>query len=260
MRTSKRERKPSADVDDDTWVKCLKQVRDDAAKALNSLVRKGCDRPFIIECMRVLSLAHATRLSRVSVLRAVKALRKAQDWVKRVEASDVRSVIARHPEIGELAWELEEYADSVEAVAPLADGRRALEYDDCLAALVRHVESVLGRPDDERVSLLVAASPDVRTAANKAVVGQLTPEERLRRSGSQPSKARTRADYGSDAHAHWRDRHRTILGQETRFERAWRAKQERAASGWAKLAANLKAAGSTAKPGVYFEVSYLKET
>jgi hypothetical protein len=260
MRTGKRGRALSSDPDDGTWVKLLRRAREDAAKALESLVRRGCDRPYMIECMRVISLAQATRMSRKKVLKAVKALRAARDCVKRIEGSDVRSVIARHPEVGELEWELEEYADSVEAVAHLSDGRRALEYDDCLAAMVRHVESATGRPDDASVSLLVEASPDVRLAADEAAARLLTPEQRSSLpEDPQPSKVRTREDYSADAQLHWRGRHHSLLARETRFERAWRAKQERAASGWTKLRAHLDATASVKRPATAVQL-FLKKT
>ena len=217
---------------DDAWVAAAKAVREDALRALNFLAKKGCDRSFLIACLRAIAWADLPRLSKDDVKEAMRDLHRAAEWTRRLEGSDLGFRIrAALPEaMADLESDLDGLARAVEQNLSLADRRGARTRPDCLAALVRHVERIVKESRDEEVSTLVSAAPEIEARLWHKLVDGAPPSQRT--TPAHPAVVAPpspRPDYSKDAHGQWRSRSRKRLQEETFFEREWQAKQARAA-------------------------------
>lgn len=220
---------------DKRWEEVAKAVRPDALEALNGLVKKGCDQSFLIACLRAIAWADLPRLSKTEVKQAVKDLRRAADWTRRLGGSDLGKWIRESfPRVtSRLETDLDGLAQTVEKNIPRADRRAAQTRDDCLAALERHVVGAAKQYHDVEVSTLVSAAPGI-----EGILWRDTSDGRSA-TGLRRSATTSEDEYSAEALIQWRARHRELLDEETAFEREWHAKarDDRRRSYWERLSA-----------------------
>lgn len=175
-------------VSDEKWMAALKRDRPWAIQALERLVKKRCDRSFVVACIRVFECANLTRLKRKDITRAKQEFQAAARWIGEIEASDLGFKLREKVPGGlaELEVGLRALIRAVEQNISLADRRGARTRDDCRAALVQHVRENAKQYRDGEVSSLLGTT--------------------------------------EQAHSKWRKRHREALKQPTVFEREWRAR------------------------------------
>lgn len=205
-------------------------VRNDVADALTTLAGEGCDLSYLVTIMKFLGSTLRPRLSRGEVKRMAETLHEAANCVRCLRDSDLRSKSRDRGfhYLESVAVDVEELAKAAEGVESLADGRAKRTRDDVVAALVRHVEQMIGKAHDEEVSLIVASAGEI------FAYRMFGPRHGPRRMLSKATPYRPdppRDNYGAEAHAHWRARHRRMLEEETEFEKWWREKGEGLADG-----------------------------
>ena len=227
MAQSRKSNSNLVSVSDEEWVAAAEVICEEALECLDFLVEKGCDRSFLIACLRAIAWAELPRISKKEIEQAVQDLRTAAEWIRRLEGSDlgyrIRSVapgVMTNLETG-----LDGITGAVEQNVSLADRRAARTRDDCVAALVRHVEHHVKLSRDNEVASMVSGAPKIEAALWRKVMGKgsttrpSTPADR-----AAVAPPRRRSKYSEQAHAQWRARHGDMLAEKTVFEREWQAK------------------------------------
>ena len=220
---------------DKRWEETAAAVRPDALVALNGLSKKGCDRSFLIACLRAIAWADLPRLSRSEAKQAVQDLRNAAELTRRLGGSDLGKWIRESfpGVVSRLETDLDGLAQTVERNIPRADRRAAHTRDDCFAALERHVVGAAKQYHDIEVSTLISAAPEIEGVLWREMSG------RRSATGLRRSATTTEDEYSADALIQWRARHRKLLDEETAFERERRAKarDDRRRALWERVSA-----------------------
>jgi hypothetical protein len=210
--------------DADSWERWLKQhypPPSPEVPALQRLIRAGCDRERLIECLVGLGLTDGERLSKEEIQDARSAINAAAEWIRRIDLSDQMGVV-EDIDTEELVTRLSDYEYALERAlkeGTVKNRRWSNRRDDLIATLVRHVRRTTRRLFNLELSVLInVALPD-----RVVVKGGKRVSRKAASAGSAKRPLRyKRLQYSLDAHAHWRNRHKNLLEQETATERAWK--------------------------------------
>jgi hypothetical protein len=208
----------------DSWERWLKEhypPPSPEVPALNRLVQAGCDREKLIECLMHLPLTDGEKLTKDDVREAVSAIDGAAEWIRRIDLSDQMGVV-EDIDTEELVTRLSDYEYALERAlkeGTVKNRRWSNRRDDLIATLVRHVRRTTRRLFNLELSVLInVALPD-----RVVVKGGKRVSRKAASAGSAKRPLRyKRLQYSLDAHAHWRNRHKDLLEQETATERAWK--------------------------------------